>query len=321
MNKRHLKQVEFVRALAALSVAVFHFSAHFTWSEQTALNFTVGAQGVEVFYLISGFIIPFSLYHTSYKLKNYFQYMAKRLIRLLPPYITTIVLIQIISIFLCTYLWGCIHDINFRQIAINVFFLADLFPNYDWINPIFATLKVELQFYILIGILFVFYKKWSFTFPLFSALLIVLGILTRDMDTVLINSPYFILGTALFFIKEEGWKWEYTITVAMAFAILLSDYYWMDLGAAAIGFGLLYFLPDNFKALNLTGKISYSYYLVHGLSGGWFLFFTEKSDFAIAHPLIMIIAALLVSWVTAFVMYWVVERFSLKFSKRIRYAK
>jgi exopolysaccharide production protein ExoZ len=320
-TRRHLKQIESVRALAALSVAIYHFSAYFTWSETTTINFTIGAQGVEVFYLISGFIIPFSLYHSSYKVKDYFRYMGKRLIRLLPPYVTTIILIQIVSIALCTYLWGCEHDVNFRQIAINILFIADLFPNYDWLNPIFATLEVELHFYILIGFLFILYKRWSISFPLVSILILGLGLVTREFDTALVNSPYFILGTSLFFIKEHGWKWEYTFTAILAFLTLFSEYMWQDLGAAVIGFSLVLFLPDTFRPLNFTGKISYSYYLIHGLSGGWFLFFTAPTEFGQSHPVLMIIAGLIVSWVAAFLLYISVEKLSLRFSKKIRYSK
>ena len=183
--------------MAALAVSIFHFSAYFVWNEQATINFTIGAQGVEVFYLISGFIIPYSLYHSSYKVKNYFHYMGKRLVRLLPPYVVTIVLIQLVGIFLCTYLWGCEHDVNFRQIAINIFFLADLFPNYDWINPIFATLEVELQFYILIGLLFPVFRKYKMSFPIICLLLLILGSITTQYDTVLVNSPYFICGMIL----------------------------------------------------------------------------------------------------------------------------
>jgi peptidoglycan/LPS O-acetylase OafA/YrhL len=320
-NRRHLKQVETLRAMAALSVAIFHFSAYFTWSENITSNFTLGAQGVEVFYLISGFIIPFSLFHTSYKIQDYFKYMGKRLIRLLPPYILTIILIQVVGIALCTFLWGCDYDINFRQIAINVFFLADLFPTYDWINPIFATLEVELQFYLIIGLLFIVFKRWSWSFTLISIGLLFIGILTKHLDTVLVNSPYFLTGVSLFFIKEKGWKWEYVVSLIFIFISLFKFYMWQDLGAALIGFSLLLFLPDNIKFLNYTGKISYSYYLVHGLSGGWFLFFTAPTQFGQHHPLVLMLFALIISWIAAFIIYYTIERVSMKFSKKISYGK
>lgn len=276
---------------------------------------------MEIFYLISGFIIPYALYHARYTFLHFFSYMGKRLSRLLPPYIATIVLIQIIGILLCTYLWGCEHDINFRQIAINIFFLADLFPTYDWINPIFATLEVELQFYLLIGLLFPLFKLHKLLYPLICLVILGLGVLTIQNDTVLVNSPYFILGMTVFFIKEKSWKWEYLIVLAGLFASLLSFYMWQDFFAAIIGFSLLYWLPHNFKFLNYTGEISYSYYLVHGLSGGWFLYFVSDLRLGLEFPVIAIILALIISWLTAFIMYSIVEKPSIRLSKKIKYRK
>jgi peptidoglycan/LPS O-acetylase OafA/YrhL len=316
-----------MRAFAALSVAIFHFSNYYNGQqfliqdEHSRNLFVYGAQGVEIFYLISGFIIPYALFHSKYQLNHFFSYMGKRLSRLLPPYITTIILIQIIGILLCTYLWGCEHDINFRQIVINVFFLADLFPNYDWINPIFATLEVELQFYLLIGLLFPLFKLNKFLYPVICLSILGLGILTTQTDTVLVNSPFFILGMTVFFIKEKSWKWEYIVVLIGIFVSLISYYMWQDFIAAALGFSLLFWLPENFRFLNFTGKISYSYYLVHGLSGGWFLYFVSDTGLGLNYPVIAIILALIISWITAFLMYLIIEKPSILLSKRIKYGK
>lgn len=320
-NKRHLNQVESLRAIAALSVTFYHFSSYFIWSEGAANTFEVGAQGVEIFYLISGFIITYSLYHSGYAIKNYFQYLGKRLSRLLPPYFLTITLIHLVGFLICFYVWEYMYDINFRQTAINVFFLADLFPKYDWLNPIFSTLKVELQFYLLIGFLFPLIKNYRWMFPVLSVLLLFSGFISRDYDTVLVNSPYFICGMSLFFIKEEGWKPYYILTLIASLSSLVLFYYWEDLGAAIVGFGLLLVLPSTFRPLNITGRISYSLYLTHGLAGGWFLFFTSESTFAINNPWLMIGAAIAISWLVAYGIYWLIEKPSITFSKKIKYKK
>ncbi len=314
-----------MRAFAALAVAIFHFTNYYNGQTYLLTNeavrkpFVYGAQGVEIFYIISGFIIPYSLYHSRYKIIHYFKYMGKRLVRLLPPYITIIGLIQIVSIGLCTYLWGCEHDINFRQIAINIFFVADLFVDYEWINPIFATLKVELQFYVLVGLLFPLFliKKWWF--PVICALLLGLGLLTHGHDTVLVNSPYFIIGMTVFFIKEQGWEPGSIVAFSLTILSLFFFYMWQDVFAALIGFSMLMWLPPKMKFLSFTGKISYSYYLVHGLAGGWFLYNVSWKPFGIDHPVLAIICALVLSWIAAFIIYFTVEKISIKISKKIKY--
>lgn len=314
-----------MRAIAALSVAIFHFTNHYNGqnflikSEKVREGFVVGAQGVEIFYLISGFIIPFALYHSGYRIRNYFQYMGKRLVRLMPPYIATIILINIVGYCLCRFLWGCVHEIDFGQLFVNVFFLADLFPQYDWINPIFATLEVELQFYLLIGLLFPIFLKKDWALPGIVAALLIGGILTLDSDTVLRNSPYFMLGLTAFFIREQGWKLPFIISLAASLGVLFHYYLWEDLGAAVLGTLLVIFLPTGFKVLSFTGKISYSYYLVHGLAGGWFLFFISSRSFGQDHPVMAIIAALCLSWVAAFILYYIFEKPALKLVKRIKY--
>lgn len=272
-----------------------------------------------MFYLISGFIIPYSLYHGKYTIVSYFHYMGKRLSRLLPPYIITIILIQLVAIVLCHYVWGCEHDINFRQIAVNVFFLADLFPQYEWINPIFATLEVELQFYLLIGLLFPLINKHRWTLLLIAVALFGLGRWTIDMDTVLVNSPYFLCGVSIFFIKQDGWKTEYISVLVLAFLCFLNFYYWEDLGAALIGGSLLLLLPERTKLLNWTGKISYSFYLIHGIAGGQFMYFMTQHFKINLPPFVLIGAAILISWACAFLMYQIIERPSMKISKRIKY--
>ena len=51
-----------------------------------------GWAGVEVFFVISGFIIPFTLWQSGYRLKNYARFILKRIIRLDPPYLLSILL-------------------------------------------------------------------------------------------------------------------------------------------------------------------------------------------------------------------------------------
>jgi len=318
-SRRYLNQVESLRAIAALMVAIFHFSSHFEWETDTTTFFTYGAQGVELFYLISGFIITYSLYHSTYSISNYFRYLAKRLIRLLPPYYLTIFLIVMVGFCMHTFLWGIPYDFHFRQIAVNALFLGDVFPEYGWINPIFATLEVELQFYIIIALLFPLFKKWTWAILPISSLLLLGGILTPTYDTVLRNAPFFVSGIALFYIMENpknSWAW---ISLSFAISALATYYLIIDLIPIILGTLYIAFVPSTTKFLNWSGKISYSYYLTHGLTGMWFLFFTKDYEFAQNNRLLMIFFAVIIAWLGAFIVYMTVERISMRFSKKIKY--
>ncbi len=334
-GRKRLNHIESIRALAAISVALFHFTnfyAHdwFLVNSQTVRNaFVYGAQGVEIFYVISGFIIPYSLYKRRYQLQHYFHYLGKRLTRLLPPYYVTIGLILALNFVLCKVLWGIPFDLQIRNLIANAFFAVDFiaafewlstyFPDNAWINPIFETLKVELQFYLLIGLVFPFINKRKVVLVIFCLALLTLGIATRNMNTVLVNSPYFVLGIATFYVFEKGWSFDTVVLVAVCFGTLLNFYQWYDALAALIAVALVLYLPTSFSFLNFTGKISYSYYLIHGLAGGQLIYFMRETTLAENHPVILIILALLVSWIAAFLIYFCIEKPSLVLSKRIKY--
>jgi exopolysaccharide production protein ExoZ len=71
-----LSNLQAVRALAAIGVVVFHFGL----MPATSLPFLVGASGVDIFFVLSGFIIA----HSSTRSARHF--LAHRLIRVLPAY-------------------------------------------------------------------------------------------------------------------------------------------------------------------------------------------------------------------------------------------
>lgn len=71
-----LTNLQGVRALAALGVVVFHFGL----MPATHVPFTIGAAGVDLFFVLSGFIIA----HSAARSPRHF--LAHRLIRVLPVY-------------------------------------------------------------------------------------------------------------------------------------------------------------------------------------------------------------------------------------------
>lgn len=77
-----IANLQALRALAAIAVVIFHIGL----MPATALLFPVGAAGVDIFFVLSGFIIAHSASHDA---RHFF---ARRLIRILPPYwIATII--------------------------------------------------------------------------------------------------------------------------------------------------------------------------------------------------------------------------------------
>ena len=89
-SRARFPHLDALRGIAALSVAGFHFASEMPGTWFTAL-FSKGWLGVEVFFVISGFILPCALQaRGSYSFpRHYPHFLWKRILRLHPPYLVT----------------------------------------------------------------------------------------------------------------------------------------------------------------------------------------------------------------------------------------
>src|SRR5260370_25386335 len=87
--------VEALRGVAALAVTWFHMTNTYSldWVRYSGFN---GWLGVHMFFVISGFIIPYSLHRSKYKLPYFPRFLPRRLLRLDPPYLISIALVLIL---------------------------------------------------------------------------------------------------------------------------------------------------------------------------------------------------------------------------------
>lgn len=149
--------------MAALAVCWFHLTS-FTYGTPDGPLYailrrtgTYGWLGVEVFFVISGFVIPYSLHRAGYRFNCYPTFLLKRIVRLDPPYIVTIVLVLLLGFAYALYS-GRPFEIEGQtmtttQVLLHLGYINVLF-GYEWLNPSFWTLAIELQYYLLIGLLF-----------------------------------------------------------------------------------------------------------------------------------------------------------------------
>jgi exopolysaccharide production protein ExoZ len=333
-NKKFLNHIESIRGTAALAVCLYHFT-HFSGESIFLLDefsrsfYLFGEQAVEMFYIVSGFIIPYALYKGQYHIKSYFKYFVKRSLRIMPPYLVTITLIIAVSYYITNQVWLGTYNIEWRNIAANALFMVDFiqhnaellvhFPDNAWINPVFRTLKVEFQFYIVIGLLFPLINKHAAFLLGITVIMLGLGIYAIPHNNVFVYAPCFFIGIAAFYIFERGWNWVYAAVLGLCLISLANFYILPDFIAGVLGFAALLWLPKKMKFLNLTGKTSYSFYLIHGLIGGNFLYFTMDTYLFKNAPFIMVLIALLISWIGAFLIYYCFEKPSIRISKKIRY--
>ncbi|HEY0172641.1 MAG TPA: acyltransferase family protein, partial [Pyrinomonadaceae bacterium] len=101
MNKGgRVGTVDAMRGLASLAVCWFHLTngnPNFLSDGLLKASGAHGWLGVEAFFVISGFVIPYSLYRTGYRLNDYPRFLYKRIVRLDPPYLLSIALILLVG--------------------------------------------------------------------------------------------------------------------------------------------------------------------------------------------------------------------------------
>ena len=106
-----------------------------------------GYLGIHVFFVISGFVLPYSLHTAGFQTSDFFRFLFKRVLRIDPPYLVA-VLIAILLPF-----WNGRGLLGWSTIFAHLGYLNDIL-NLPWASGIFWTLAIEFQFYIALGVLY-----------------------------------------------------------------------------------------------------------------------------------------------------------------------
>lgn len=152
-----------LRGIAALLIVITHyfgvyFGAQHVVAEMTAspnlqfstpawvpyLDFPIlkGPFGVAVFFLISGFVIPFSLQHNSMR-----SFLVARLLRIYPTYLACFG-IGLLAVWLGSHYWGSVYAPSSAAVLQNALLVHNLFGTTS-LDPANWTLAIEIKFYLL----------------------------------------------------------------------------------------------------------------------------------------------------------------------------
>jgi len=151
-NRIH--SVDLLRGVASLAVCYLHL----TFSLPNRIlksSGTYGYLGVQVFFVISGFIIPYALARANYRLRDYCTFVFKRMLRLDPPYLVVIALIIPLGYLsaMTPGFNGPPYHVSLSQVMLHFAYLNAFFKG-NWLNPVFWTLAIEFQYYLMVGLLF-----------------------------------------------------------------------------------------------------------------------------------------------------------------------
>lgn len=139
-----------LRLFAAAAVVAYHLTAYPTphWGDPVSQVFPdlpritgYGALGVQLFFVISGFVILLSAWDRSIP-----SFVASRIARVYPAYWAAVLLM----ILLVTVIWPEGKEITLQQVLVNLTMLQTGFQVPD-IDGVYWTLWTELCFYVLIA--------------------------------------------------------------------------------------------------------------------------------------------------------------------------
>ena len=306
------EELDALRGIAAISVVLFHYTGHANrYFDDFPFHLKYGEFGVQLFFVISGFVIYFTLKRS----RRMMDFAFARLSRLYPAYWATLSLLLIVDLLDPErFVWwgGFLVNATLLQRTIG----------YPDIDIVFWTLAVEMTFYLVISVTFFFAG-------LERRIWIVIGIWlacaniwphvvhifpSRSAEwiqslQVFPHSPYFLAGIAFYDVRGNGLRVRHLSVLVGCWLTL-----WHVSGETHAVASLLIFAAVLLAVMGRLsfivnpvtlwlGAISYSLYLVHRNLGYMALFELNRLGIASAWGLLITVcgAVLLASAITYFV--------------------
>jgi peptidoglycan/LPS O-acetylase OafA/YrhL len=149
--------IDGLRGIAALMVIAPHSTALFAFPEANALSrgfndlSLYGARGVQLFFVISGFAISYSLRNATRETFGLGRFVLRRSVRLDPPYWCGIFAMWAATAIQSLLTHRPISRPGVSHLLAHLFYLQGIL-GYPQINPVYWTLCVEFQLYVVFAI-------------------------------------------------------------------------------------------------------------------------------------------------------------------------
>ena len=310
--------VDALRGVAALAVVLFHYTTRFVElygaNSVPTLVFPAGHYGVNLFFIISGFVIFMTLERT----KHPFDFVVSRFSRLFPAFWVAIALTWTV-----TQAFGLPgKEVNLSHALLNVFMLHGLL-GVPHVDGVYWTLEVELLFYIGMLTLYLWGRLHRVHWVIWALLFLRMAYyvaanqfgvdLSWTLSRLLILKyvPWFALGICVYqsFEPAAGHPQSMRWTMLAALTCLLLVDGWqlaalatlMSVVVWAAARGSLPLLEQ--PVLVFFGTISYTLYLLHE-NIGWVVqrtVLSQGASFDLSIVLALVVCVALASALTQWV--------------------
>jgi len=338
-TKKLNSNIQFLRGISVIIVFFFHFNTKV---------FNTFFVGVDIFFLLSGFVITSSIYKKNKF--NFFNFLLRRIKRIYP----NLILILFVFFIIFFYFYRDYTDDYINNFFSIIFSLLGLSNIYYSLNPTLFyfneeirwlihtwSLSIEIQYYILFGLISLFFfklkKNQKINKDLIKKIIILISIISFLLftftDIKFISDYYslparlweFMLGSLLYFIYREK---KYAFAEVFLFFIFLLSFlnflildYKLVIIFTLLSIFLILLYSKEIQLNMITrpimyiGKISFSFYLWHLIL---ISIFKDHFSSEIANFLIIFVLTIISSYFS----YNLVEtKFNKKFSIDLKLEK
>ncbi len=331
-DNKYFSTIDILRGVACMMVVFFHFSTHNSYNgdylSETNLLRVVGSYGylgVYAFFVISGFIIPYSLAQNNYKIKNSFIFLKKRMWRLWPAYFVSLLLVMLHTK-LHSSMWGIEFRIEWLKFFLHLIYLPSIF-GYEWYNILYWTLGIEFQFYILMALAYPFFvHKHKIVRVVTLLLFALIYLFFQDGRYVTSQSALFVFGILAFMLYTSRLSLlEFLILMSLNVIFVQFQHANGPILIAIVGVVtslVIVYVNLDFWIGKELGKISYSLYLTHGFIAVNALLFSLKIEYVKEYEwlrILVLVVSMIFSIALAYLYWFLIERPSQLKSKEIEY--
>ena len=265
---QYYESVDLLRGLAAITVGFYHFTNGFL--PPTAWLHTLFSHGylaVEAFFVMSGMIIPLSFAQKGYTISQFKNAFLKRIVRIEPAYWASIVLFIAQDIITNFDRLHTITYFSFSNFFLHIFHANAIFHE-PWLRDIYWTLALDWQFYLLLCVSFslINRREWWVRYPIYA--LFAFAHSYTSNEWLPYNAIPFGVGLVLFhYYRGYIQKLELGFILSALLFMHFKTFGYEHLLATAISCSIILFIKRVGSIGKFLGKISYSFYLTHLLTG------------------------------------------------------
>jgi peptidoglycan/LPS O-acetylase OafA/YrhL len=257
----------------------------------------------------------------NYNLRQWPRFMLKRFVRLEPPYLLSILVA--VAYFYARRFVPSSADVDLlpstKNLLLHVGYLIPFYKGETWLLGTYWTLAIEFQYYLLLSLIFPLLKGGLGSRSIFYVIFLCLPFLNTDEFFLPRHTPIFMIGISYWMLVSGNIRlpeyWSVNIVCIVIASLTLPP---PNIVAGLLTLIVIYHWPNHQNRLLLfLGKISYSLYLLHLAVGAGIVNLMSHHFKASYQKPIVIIVGYLASVAAAYAFYLVIERPSLRWSKRL----